>query len=240
MKYYVDLHIHSALSPCADNDMTPNNIVNMASIKDLDIIAVTDHNSVENVEAVLNCGRKMGILVVPGMEIETREEVHTLCYFSSLKNALEMQEIVYASMPLIDNREDIFGEQIIMDERDNVKGRFKRLLITATELSLEEVQFHVYRLGGAMVPAHVDRNSYSIISNLGMIPPEIHVKCIEVSKGCDVKKYIKQIPELGRYKLLRNSDAHTLGDILEKEASLELESKSTEALINYMVRDITT
>ena len=147
MKAYIDLHIHSSLSPCSDKDMTPNNIVNMAYLKGLDIIAVTDHNSAENCDAMVICGKKRGIIVVPGMELETREEVHLVCLFPSVAEAHRMQEIVYNALPDIENREDIFGQQIMMDEEDNISGYQKRLLLTASSLSIDDAFMNVSSLG---------------------------------------------------------------------------------------------
>jgi len=234
MKYYVDLHIHSALSPCADDDMTPNNIVNMALLKGLDIISVTDHNSAENLEAVIKCGEKTGILVIPGMEIETTEEVHVVCFFPSLDKALKMQEEVYKALPSIKNRPDIFGNQLIFDEQDNVIGFLDRMLITATGITIENVNNKVKELDGVMIPAHVDRESYSILSNLGTLPNEIKVKCLEVSKFCNLDSFIHKCPELSGYEFIKSSDAHSLGNILERESIIELEEKSISCLINYL------
>lgn len=231
MKAYIDLHIHSALSPCANNEMTPNNIVNMAYIKGLDIIAVTDHNSVENCEAVLKCAKERGIIVVPGMELETSEEVHLICLFPGMVEALRMQEIVYKALPDLKNREDIFGQQIIMDGNDNVIRHCDRLLLTASSLSVEEVFGNVTLLGGAVVPAHIDRDSYSIVSNLGIIPDNLGIKYLEISKGCDRLQYLDNNPWLGKFGLIRSSDAHSLGDILERESFIDLEELSVECLI---------
>ena len=128
MNLTLDLHIHSALSPCGDNDMTPNNIVNMALLKGLDAIAVTDHNSAENVEAVMKLGFEKGIVVVPGMEVQSKEEVHLLCYFSDLDRALGFQQRVYDNLEG-ENNPDYFGDQLIMDEMDRVVGHNRRLLI---------------------------------------------------------------------------------------------------------------
>jgi len=234
MKYYVDMHIHSALSPCADNDMTPNNIINMALVKGLDIIAVTDHNSAENTQALAKCAENSGILAIPGMELETREEVHVLCLFPDLEKVMKMQELVYKAMPSMENREDIFGEQIILDEKDNVKGKLKRMLLVAVDMSIEEVFFTVNNLNGVIVPAHIDRDSYSIMSNLGMIPDEININYLEISKECNLKYYLGLNPKLGRFNFIKSSDAHHLGDILEKEIFIELAEKSTECLISNL------
>jgi len=231
MKIAVDLHIHSALSPCSDNDMTPNNIVNMALLKGLDVIAITDHNSAENVEAVLQCAKDKGIVVIPGMEIETREEIHAVCFFPDLETVLKMQHIVYEALPDLKNREDIFGEQLVMDSNDDIRGHVDRLLLTATSLSLEDVHKTAQDLGGVMVPAHVDRDSYSVLSNLGMIPEYLELKYLEISRTCDLIKLTEAMPELRKYRFIRSSDAHTLGDIFERESFMEAEEKSVKGLL---------
>ena len=127
-----DLHIHSALSPCGDEDMTPNNIANMAYLKGLDVIAVTDHNSCRNVSAVQKCGANAGVTVIPGMEVETSEEVHMVCLFKSLNDAYEMEDYVTAHLPVIKNKPEIFGRQLVMDENDQITDIKENLLITAT------------------------------------------------------------------------------------------------------------
>jgi len=236
MKVAVDLHIHSALSPCADNDMTPNNIVNMALLKGLDIIAVTDHNSAQNFHAVSKCGTQNGILVVAGMEVETSEEVHLITLFPGLRQALLMQEMVHAALPDLENREDVFGQQAVMDENDNIVCYCKRLLLTATALSMEDVFYAVNNLNGVVIPAHIDRESYSVISNLGLIPEELDIRYLEVSKGCDAEEYRKKNSRLKDYSFIKSSDAHNLGDILERESFIELEEISTECLISALKR----
>ncbi|WP_010251925.1 PHP domain-containing protein [Acetivibrio cellulolyticus] len=234
MKAFYDLHIHSALSPCAENEMTPNNIVNMAYIKGLDIIAVTDHNVALNCEAVLKCAKHRGILAVPGMELETREEVHLVCLFPGLEEVLKMQNIVNNALPDLENREDIFGQQIIMDEDDNTIGNYKQMLLTAVDLSIDEVFEKVGSLGGIVVPAHIDRDSYSIISNLGIVPDYLDIKYLEFSKDCVANEFISRNSYLSAYKFLKSSDAHNLGNLLEKESSFEVEEISIECLFEFL------
>ena len=232
MKYAVDLHIHSALSPCADKEMTPNNIVNMAIVKGLDAIALTDHNSGANLQAVSNCAKNSGLLFIPGMEVETSEEVHLICIFIDVENALEMQRYVYDALPDIKNRDDIFGNQFILDENDHIIGEEDRMLITATSLNTNEVFLLVQQLGGAVIPAHVDRSSYSMISNLGMIPEDLEIKHLEISRNCDKYAFRASKPELDRFSLIKSSDAHYLGDILERESFLELKELNPQAIID--------
>lgn len=234
MKYAYDLHIHSALSPCADKDMTPNNIVNMALLKGLDVIALTDHNTGANLEAVGKCAEKRGLLFIPGMEVETAEEIHLLCLLPDTAKAMELQTHIARALPAIANRADIFGRQLIMDECDNVTGEEHQMLIAATSLSIDDVFAIVRRLGGAVIPAHVDRSSYSILSNLGIIPENLDIKVLEISRKCDATEYKALRPELEDYGLIRSSDAHCLGDLLEKESFLELERLTVQSVLEAL------
>lgn len=209
--------------------MTPNNIVNMALLKGLDIIAVTDHNSAENLAPVLELGRKRQIIVVPGMEVETAEEVHAVTLFPDLKHALQVQKIVYDHLSEIKNREDIFGEQRILNASDEIVGRVEPLLITAAALSIEDVFRITEEAGGICIPAHVDRSSHSIFSNLGAIPEELPVKNIEISKDCDSASFLEEHPGLADYGILRSSDAHYLWDISERENYIETEKPIADA-----------
>ena len=235
MRFSADLHIHSALSPCADDDMTPNNIVNMAALKGLDIIAVTDHNSALNLEAVSACARGKGLIVVPGIEVETREEVHLICLFPDVAAALCMQDIIYSNLPPIKNRENIFGCQLILNTDDEISGYEERMLVTAADLSIEEVFMKVKSLGGAVIPAHIDRQSYSIISNLGMIPEElIGIRYLELSKGCRREELFARYPLLSGYEFMCSSDAHHLWDISEREFLMEMEELSVHCLLRQL------
>lgn len=236
MDFALDLHIHSVLSPCSDRDMTPNNIVNMAVLKGLDFIAVTDHNSAENVKAVCKCAEDTGLIVVPGMEVETSEEIHLVCLFPDARRALQVQERIYASLPLLENREDIFGSQLVMDECDTVTESVKQLLLTASRLNTDEVFGLVGEAGGVAIPAHIDRQSYSILSNLGSIPEHLDIRYLELSKNHCGSDFRTEHPELAGYRLLRSSDAHTLGDILEREMFFELEERSIKCLLKKLMQ----
>lgn len=221
---YYDFHIHSSLSPCGSEDMTPNNIVNMAKLCGLDAIAVSDHNSVKNVKAVTEAGKRIGISVLPAMEVETEEGVHILTLYPDTGAAEEVADIVYKALPDIKNRPEIFGQQIIMDSDDNVVGIEEKLLISPASLSLNSLFDVVKNVGGLFIPAHIDRHSYSILSVLGFMPQDLDIKMIEVSKNTtDLSAYLENRPELKKYKILRNSDAHYLDQFAERNASLDLE-----------------
>lgn len=229
MRAYYDFHIHSALSPCADEDMTPNNIVNMARLKGLSMIAVTDHNSCGNLRAVMQVAAN-GPLVLPGIEIETAEEVHILGYFPSLEQAEAMEKVVKEHLPFIPNRPEIFGRQLYMDADDTVTGEEEGLLVTATTLGVADVFSMVQNLGGVAVPAHIDRGSYSILSNLGFLPPELAIRTVEITA-----KNRARLEE--RYKnltILTSSDAHYLGDIAEMEQYIDISTKTTHEILDKL------
>lgn len=233
MKFYIDLHIHSGLSPCGDEDMTPNNIVNMAYIKGLDIIAVTDHNSMENVEAVVEAASNRNILVIPGMEVTTREEIHVLCYFKTLIDGLKFQKEIYKGLPNINNKEDVFGRQIVYDSKDNVKGKIKKLLINSTSYTIEEINQLTLSLNGIMIPAHIDKKSFSILSVLGFIPPNLKISTLEISNKDNFNK-IDNLVNLNKYNIIQNSDAHYLQDISEPNFYFDLPEKNIDLVFEML------
>ena len=203
--------------------MTPNNIVNMAAIIGLDAIAITDHNSVGNVIPAMKVGEQVGVKVLAGMEVETAEEIHVLTLYNNIDAAQEVAKVVYGALPDIKNRPEIFGHQYYMDEDDNIVGEEEKLLISPTTIQVEDLQKLVKSVGGIVFPAHVDRHSYSILTNLGFIPEELEIDGIEISKKVgDVEAYLDSRPDLKKYRSLRNSDAHYLADVAEKDAFLNV------------------
>jgi len=214
--YVADLHIHTCLSPCAELEMLPDLIVQRALQLGLQIIAVTDHNSAENAEAVLNAAQSSGITVLPGMEVQSREEVHLLALFDTLEQALAWQEQVYAHLPSLKVDESIFSEQLLLDADGDPKGYLERLLITACSLSVEQIVQQVQQLGGLCVPAHVDRPAYSIISNLGFIPPDLAVQGVEISANTGPLEARQRFPQLKQYSLVANGDAHRLKEMMRR------------------------
>jgi len=218
-----DFHIHTAASPCGDEAMSPNNIVNMALLKELDIIAITDHNTCANVKAVMDVARSTPLVVIPGLEIETSEEFHMVVLFPSLEQAIEMEKIVSKQLPPIKNRIEIFGNQTIYNHKDEIVGEIDQLLLTATALSVYEVMEVVRKIGGICYPAHIDRTSYSIISNLGFIPPDLAIQNIEVSRYANVRVYEENYPSL---RIIQSSDAHYLEDIFERQSYMKVKKNT--------------
>jgi PHP family Zn ribbon phosphoesterase len=211
-KFKADLHIHSCLSPCSDWDMSPKKIVQKSLEKCLDLIAICDHNTAENVAVTLQEGKRQGIAVLPGMEICSKEEVHLVTLFKKIEDGLKMQEYVYAHLPG-KNQPEVFGHQVIADEHDQVLGENPRLLIGATQLSLADIVKKVHQLGGICISSHVDRPSYSLIGQLGFIPPDLHLDAVEVSYRVPLDKALTQVPGIEDYPCITSSDAHFLHDI---------------------------
>lgn len=231
---YYDLHIHSCLSPCGDDDMTPANIAGMAAVKGLDVIAVTDHNSCKNCPAVLAAAAEYGILAIPGMEINTSEEVHAVCLFEKLKNAMDFDAYVYERLMAFPNKEEIFGRQLIYNKEDEICGTEPNLLINATDISFEGLWELVKGFGGVMFPAHVDKTANSLIANLGFIPPDSKFVTAEVKDLGKLHKVRKENPYLERCRIISNSDAHYLEDIHEPELRLQVKERSVRGILEAL------
>lgn len=237
MRVYYDLHIHSCLSPCGDDDMTPWNTVNMAKISGLDMIAITDHNSCGNCRSAMKVGESVGITVVPGMELCTAEEIHCVCLFDDIDKAEQFSLYVKDTMPAVKNREEIFGRQLFMDEGDGIYGSEEILLTVASSIGIDSLPGLVKDYGGVCFPAHIDRESYSILSSLGDFPPELRMNAFELTPRADEKVYFDGYDILKEKKLIRNSDAHYLENMREREFYLELEENSAGALIEYLKKE---
>lgn len=234
MALYYDLHIHSAASPCGADDMTPNNIVNMAIIKHLDIIAITDHNTSCNLPAIFKVAKNLGLMFLPGIEVQTKEEVHMLCYFKEVENAIRFGDIIYDSLPSIRNDPNLFGNQYIFDEHDNIIGDIEKLLLSSSCFSINELIECVRKFDGAIIPAHIDRTSYSIISNLGFIPENLDIKTVEISRFSNPAAQLLKTFDTSSLNIIKSSDAHYLADISERENSLPINEITMSAIFNYL------
>ncbi len=234
MEIKYDFHLHSCLSPCGDNDMTPYNLVNMAKLMGLDAIALTDHNTSLNCPAAIDAGKEAGLLVIPGMELCTVEEVHVVCLFEELCDALEFSSFVHSKMPIVKNRADIFGEQYIMDSLDNVTGEEELLLTTAANITIGEVPALVKKYGGAAFPAHIDRTSYSVISNLGEINEYMGFLSAEITAKADKSEYFSKYPCLKDMNILTSSDAHYLENIGEGHGTMQVSELSISKILSKL------
>jgi PHP family Zn ribbon phosphoesterase len=211
--FLADLHVHTVLSACAEAEMLPEFIMQRVEELRLELIAVTDHNSAENAAAILAAAEGTGITVLPGMEVQTREEVHLLCLFDTLEQVALWQEEVYAHLPPLKNREDVFGIQVVLNAEGDIVGHNDRLLLTSTSFSVEEVVQRVHSLNGLCIPAHVDRPAYSMIANLGFIPPDLEIAGVEISHLVSPKEARVRFPQLEHYSLVAGGDGHRLKEI---------------------------
>ncbi len=211
-----DLHIHSALSPCSDDEMTPGNIVGMAMLNKLDIIAITDHQSCGNCDAAIKISEAMGgPLVIPGMEAASAEEIHLLCLFPDLDKAFAFQTIIHDTQIKKANRPEIFGNQSYYNDQDEYVGTEDQLLLMPSSLSCDELADRVFALGGVCLPAHIDREANSMLTTLGSIPEDYPGGWIEFSKHAKPEYYFDNYPDLRRFRWLVDSDAHRLEDIAD-------------------------
>ena len=234
MRYFYDFHLHSCLSPCGDEDMTPNNIVNMAKLLGLDVIALTDHNSCENCEAAMRVGEQAGVCVVPGMELSTSEEIHVVCLFPDLEKALRFSDYVRAHTMAIDNRPEIYGRQLKMNAADEIIGEENSLLLMASDISIEQAYDIVKSFGGFAYPAHIDRDSYSITAVLGDLSAECNHGFAEISFDAD-KERLQNMYSLEGVELIQSSDAHYLENMKPAVNAIELEVLSPQAVVEYFV-----
>ncbi len=235
MRAAVDLHMHTCLSPCGDDLMTPNNIVNMAMLKELDVIAVTDHNTAGNLPPIFEIARRNGLNVVPGIEATTAEEVHVLCYFAELENCMAFSAEIYRHLPPIPNRPTYFGEQYYLNEEDEPVGAEPLLLISALDLSIDELASLCKSFGGICVPAHINRSANSLLNNLGFLPPGVPFAALEVAVTAPPPD--DSIVE--GWRTLRSSDAHRLEDMLERESFIDgLSSMSARAVFRKLLEGV--
>lgn len=224
-KYYYDLHIHSCLSPCGDNDMTPNNIAGMGVLNGLNIMALTDHNTLKNCPAFFKAAKKNGIIPVAGVELTTAEDIHVVCLFPDLETAMEFDKFLESHRILIPNRKDIFGEQFIMNEADEVVGEEEHLLSNATDIMIDDAYKLVLSKGGICYPAHVDREANGIIATLGTFPEYLEFAVAEFHSGEKIEEYSQKYAALKDKIKVVSSDAHYLWDIKEKKEFFELEDE---------------
>ncbi|HYA14712.1 MAG TPA: PHP domain-containing protein [Syntrophales bacterium] len=217
-----DLHVHTCLSPCADLEMYPRAVVEKSIAEKLDIIAICDHNASENMQFVLRSAEGKALTVLPGMEITSSEEVHLLALFDTLDDLKKIQDIVYDHLSGT-NREEIFGCQAIVNDLDEVEGFNDKFLLGATKLPLLDVIHLIHSFGGLAIGSHIDRESFSVISQLGFIDPEIPLDALEVTHQTGIQGARMRYPELARFPLIESSDAHFIKDIGQGTTTMFLE-----------------
>lgn len=224
-----DLHVHTCLSPCADLDMYPGALVRRFLEEKLDIVAICDHNASENVPYILRLAEGKPLTILPGMEITSQEEVHVLALFDRLEPLQNLQKVVYDHLMGL-NSEDVFGYQPIVNEHDEVEGFNEHLLIGATSLSIQQVIDHIHRLGGAAIASHVDRQSFSVIGQLGFIGPDMPFDALEVSHVANICEARYRFPELESWSMVTSSDAHFVTDIGKKWTRIYIDGRTITEL----------
>jgi len=228
-EFPADLHVHTCLSPCAEDEMIPPNILNMAELLGIKVIGITDHNSARNLPAMVEASRGFDGLVLPGIEVQTKEEVHVLCYFENLEVAMDFQDFLYEHLPPRKNDPERLGRQYVVDKMGNVIDEEEKLLIASVDLSVDEVAEKVFDLGGIFIPAHVDRMSFSLIGQLGFIPEYMKLDAVEFSKNLSVDEARSRFPSVfAKYPVVFSSDAHCLRDMVYIRTCFLLEEPTFE------------
>lgn len=227
-EFKADLHIHSCLSPCGSLEMSPENILKKASVAGLDIIALTDHNSTRNVKTIKKIAPDYGIFVIGGCEVTTREEVHCLAYFKDDESMEIFQKWIDERLPNIKNNVDYFGYQVAVDENEMIIYEEPKLLLSAVDVDLNELSEKINELNGLCVPAHVDKSKYSVISQLGFIPPDSSFHAIEIAPTTCLSNTSNRHENAGLadHCIIKNSDAHYPEQIGKLKSTYFLEKRS--------------
>jgi PHP family Zn ribbon phosphoesterase len=225
--FRADLHIHSCLSPCGDEEMRPRAVVNQVMAIGLDMIAICDHNSTENTAAFMSAGYERGLTVLPGIEVTTKEEIHLLALFDRQEDCMALQDLIYQNLPGA-NVEEVFGCQTVVNERDETTGTNRRMLIGATLLPLEQIVSFVGSLRGVTIASHIDRPAFSLLGQLGFIPEGIPLDGLEISSRTSKEEAQKRFHAYQHYSFVRFSDAHCLEDIGKNITHFVLKEATSE------------
>jgi 3',5'-nucleoside bisphosphate phosphatase len=233
--YRADLHIHTVLSPCGELEMSPANIIKQASEKALDIIGITDHNSTRHCRLIRDLAQSYGIFVLMGAEITTKEEVHCLAFFESDDQLDSFQHYLELHLPNIPNDIERFGYQVVLDRNEDIVHQEEWLLISAIDQSIDEVEKKVHSLNGLFIPAHIDKNRYSLISQLGFIPKGMNADAFELSAKANEKELQPYMKWHDNKPFIRSSDAHMLDLIGSCISFFEMESCSFSQIRNALL-----
>jgi len=225
-KYKVDLHTHTVLSPCGDIEMSPENIVKKAKEKGLDIIGITDHNSTKNCNVLEDVAKDYDLMILKGAEVTSKEEVHCLAFFENEIELLEFQKYLDEHLPKIENDVNKFGYQLVVDRKENIVEQINWLLISALDVSINQIEQKVHDLNGLFIPAHIDRARYSILSQLGFVPTDVNYDALELSKFVVKNEFVKQNQYLADYCFIQSSDAHFINDVGSITTAFQMNDKS--------------
>ena len=234
--YRAELHVHTVLSACAGIEMIPPIIIETVQKLGINLIAITDHNSGANAKSVMDAAKGTGVSVLPGMELETAEEVHALCLFDTLEQLQCLQNIVDTHLPPMQNNEDFFGSQLIVDKHGNFLVKEDRMLLTSTSISIQKACELVTEMGGLFIPAHVNREANGLFSHLGTIPPDLSTDIFEISRHITRETAFARYPELKNFHVIQNGDVHYLDGFLGA-VELDLQTFSVKAIADYIAQN---
>lgn len=234
--FVADLHVHSLLSPCAAVEMTPRNIVRHAAAAGVDLLAITDHNAADNVKAALQAAVGSGVTVWPGMEVETKEEIHVLALFDKMHALQYWQYYVEQCRSKLRNDPNRFGAQFVVDAEDNLLAEKPEMLLAPLTGGIAEISRKIHELGGLCIASHVDRPAYSILSQLGFIPDDVELDAIEVSGRILIQDAALRFPAIAGRTVIRNSDAHTINDFLTGPKTVFYVEEPTVAELRLALR----
>jgi PHP family Zn ribbon phosphoesterase len=235
-RYRADLHVHTCLSPCGDLQMSPQKITARLLKEGVDIVAICDHNSAENVHAVARAAEAKRVAVLPGMEVCTREEAHVLAIFENEESAFSLQSLVYRHLSG-KNDPDVFGLQVVANELDEVVRLEDRLLIGAVDLPIDQIVREIHRLRGLAIASHIDKESYSVIGQLGFIPSTLEFDALELSSHIDEKQAHERFSDYQSMIFIRNSDAHFLDDVGKNTSEYLLGEPTFKEIAKALVKE---
>ena len=224
--FKADLHIHTVLSPCGDLEMSPTAIVERALSRGLDMIAISDHNTTRQVKVTQKIGREKGLFVLGGVEVTSQEEAHCLCFFKNDEQLDAMQEFLDEHLPRIPNDEDRFGYQLIVDENDEIVGEEEYHLLNAIDVDIDGIYDKVHSIGGLFIPAHVNKGTTSLTSQLGFIPPDLRADGLEINKFITRDEIVKKFAYLKRFNFITDSDAHFIDNVGDVYNLIYMEHRS--------------
>lgn len=241
MKYKADLHIHTVLSPCGDISMSPSAIIDKAAELGIDIIGIADHNSCLNAQTTYEYGKKKGVFVLRGAEVNTREEIHSLCFMPDENALISFQNFIDSKQLFFPNSPAKFGNQFVVDENENIISEISHLLINSIDVTINQLANVVRELNGIFIPAHVDRQRYSLSSQLGIVPDNLDFDIMELSPFAQRNSFLEKFPWFADYNYITNSDAHFISDIgksynylmLEDINFIEIKNALKLALLNF-------
>lgn len=224
--FKADLHIHTVLSPCGDLEMSPTAIVERALARGLDMIAISDHNTTRQVKVTQRVGRERGLFVLGGVEVTSQEEAHCLAYFADDAGLDAFQAFLDAHLPPIPNDEERFGYQLVVDENDEITGEEPYHLLNAIDVDIDGIYDEVHRLGGLFVPAHINKGTTSLTSQLGFVPPDLRADGLEINRFTTRDETIRKAAYLKRFNFITDSDAHFIDNIGDVYNVIHMEHRS--------------